>query len=286
MRLVVISGRSGSGKSTALHLLEDVGFTCIDNLPAELLPPLFSQLQEQANGNEQQIAVGIDARNLLGNLQQLPNILNQIKSSGVSCEVLFLNARSNVLVQRFSETRRRHPLSSDRVGLKEAIEREEVLLDPIITIADRLIDTTNMTLHQLRDLIKKQVVPDNRGDMTVLFESFGFKRGVPVDVDFVFDVRCLPNPYWKPELRAYTGNDQCIVDFLEGERDVAAMMADIIGYLERWLPHFQANNRSYLTVAIGCTGGQHRSVYLCNKLASHFRDHISNPVQIRHRELD
>ena len=285
MRLVVISGRSGSGKSTALHVLEDVGFTCIDNLPAELLPPLFQQYESEGNQQDQKIAVGIDARNLLGDFNQLPQILAKLQLSGVKHEVIFLDARTPVLLQRFSETRRKHPLSSQSLGLKEAIKLERKLLDPIASIATRTVDTSTMNLHQLRDLIKKQVVPDSHGDMAILFESFGFKRGVPADVDFVFDARCLPNPYWKPELRPLTGNDQDVVEFLERQVDVAHMLADIIGYLERWMPKFQANNRSYLTVAIGCTGGQHRSVYLCNKLAEYFSGQLSNVVQARHREL-
>ncbi|UTW46495.1 RNase adapter RapZ [bacterium SCSIO 12696] len=285
MRLVVISGRSGSGKSTALHVLEDVGFTCIDNLPAALLPPLLLQYQQTDSNQDQKIAVGIDARNLLGDLQQLPKILEEINNSGVDHEVIFLDARAPVLLRRFSETRRKHPLSSDNLALKDAIKLERKLLDPIASIATRAIDTSNMNLHQLRDLVKKQVVPDNQGEMAILFQSFGFKRGVPADVDFVFDVRCLPNPYWVPELRALTGNDAGVVDFLELQVDVAHMLADIIGFLERWLPKFQADNRSYLTVAIGCTGGQHRSVYLCNKLCEYFSGHLTNVVQTRHREL-
>ncbi|MGS2723746.1 RNase adapter RapZ [Porticoccus sp. GXU_MW_L64] len=284
MRLVVISGRSGSGKSTALHVLEDVGFTCIDNLPAELLPPLFQQYQASGNHSDHKIAVGIDARNLLGDFTQLPQILEQLKNSGVSHEVIFLDARTPILLQRFSETRRKHPLSSDNLALKEAIKLERKLLEPVASIATRSVDTSAMTLHQLRDLIKKQVVPDSQGDMAILFQSFGFKRGVPADVDFVFDVRCLPNPYWKPELRALTGNDSDVIEFLERQVDVAHMLADIIGYLERWLPKFQANNRSYLTIAIGCTGGQHRSVYLANKLCEYFSGKLTNVVQTHHRE--
>ncbi len=285
MRLVVISGRSGSGKSTALHVLEDVGFTCIDNLPTQLLPALFEQLKDQSQPDEHRVAVGIDARNLVGNLEQFPHVLDQLKASGVEYEVIFLDARSSVLVQRFSETRRKHPLSSPSVGLKEAIKLERKQLNPIVSMANRTIDTSSMTLHQLRDLIKKQVVPDTQGEMAILFESFGFKRGVPVDVDFVFDARCLPNPYWKPELRSSTGNDTPVVEFLEQQVEVAAMLADITGYLERWLPRFQASNRSYLTIAIGCTGGQHRSVYLCNKLGEYFSNRLANIVQVRHREL-
>jgi UPF0042 nucleotide-binding protein len=286
MRLVVVSGRSGSGKSTALNLLEDAGFTCIDNLPAGLLPGLFEQASPQGSDNHwlNNIAVGIDARSLTGDLNRLPEILEKLKSSGVSYEVVYLDAITDVLIQRFSETRRKHPLSSHQIDIKEAIALETELLDPIASIANRRIDTSNMTLHQLRDLIKKQIVPETEGDMAVLFESFAFKRGVPIDADFVFDVRCLPNPYWKHELRPYSGKDQPVIDFLESESEVTEMLSDIIGYLTRWLPRFEANNRSYLTVAIGCTGGQHRSVYISNMLGKHFNQHYTN-TQIRHREL-
>jgi len=283
MRLVVISGRSGSGKSTALHVLEDLGFTCIDNLPASLLSPLFSELK-RANPSVTRIAVGIDARNLLGRLDPLPDILETLRSSGVQCEVIFLDAHTPALIRRYSETRRRHPLSSHQIDLGQALAMEKELLEPIALIASRQIDTSNMTLHQLRDLIKQQIVPDSQGDMSISFTSFGFKHGVPLDADFVFDVRSLPNPYWKPELRQYTGNDESVVEFLESQTDVAAMLADLVGFLTRWLPRFAATNRSYLTIAIGCTGGQHRSVYMARRLWEHFGPDYPN-AQLRHREL-
>lgn len=284
MRLVVISGRSGSGKSTALHVLEDLGFTCIDNLPARLLPSLFDELK--AGENEiTQIAVGIDARNLLGKLDPLPHILEELEATGVHCEVIFLDARTSVLLRRYSETRRRHPLSSRDVDLNQALAMEKELLDPIAIIASRQIDTTNLTLHQLRDVIKKHIAPDNLGVMAILFTSFGFKHGVPLDADFVFDVRSLPNPYWKPELRQHTGLDAPVIEFLESQTEVAAMLSDLIGFLTRWLPKFAETNRSYLTVAVGCTGGQHRSVYICNRLTEHFLNQYPN-VQLRNRELE
>jgi Predicted P-loop-containing kinase len=284
MRLVVISGRSGSGKSTALHVLEDLGFTCIDNLPARLLPSLFDELK--AGDNQiSQIAVGIDARNLLGKLDPLPKILEELEKTGVHCEVIFLDARTSVLLRRYSETRRRHPLSSKDVDLNQALAMEKELLDPIAIIASRQIDTTNLTLHQLRDVIKNHIAPDNLGVMAILFTSFGFKHGVPLDADFVFDVRSLPNPYWKPELRQFTGLDEPVIQFLESQTEVAAMLSDLIGFLTRWLPKFAETNRSYLTVAVGCTGGQHRSVYICNRLTEHFLGHYPN-VQLRNRELE
>lgn len=284
MRLVIISGHSGSGKTSALNILEDVGFTCIDNLPASLLQNLITQLNSNDNHEELNIAVGIDARNLVGDLSKIPEILKIIEADGVSVSVLFLYARRTDLLRRYSETRRRHPLSTETIGLKEAIDLEKSLLSPISDIADRSIDTSRLTLHQLRDLVKNTIVPNNPEHMSILFESFGFKRGVPSDSDFVFDVRCLPNPYWKQQLKNQTGNDEGVIEFLESQVEVASMLADIIGFLTRWIPKFQQNNRSYLTVSIGCTGGQHRSVYLANRLHEHFAaDHPL--IQVSHKEL-
>jgi UPF0042 nucleotide-binding protein len=284
MRLVVISGRSGSGKTSALNILEDVGFTCIDNLPASLLPALILQLKEDSSAKEISLAVGIDARNLVGDLGEIPKILADIEDSGVAVDVIFLQARHNDLLRRYSETRRKHPLSTESVSLKQAIELEKDILKPISDISDRTIDTSGLSLHQLRDLIKSTVVPHQQESMSILFESFGFKRGVPSDSDFVFDVRCLPNPYWKVELRTQTGNDEAVIEFLESQVDVASMLADIIGFLTRWIPKFQDNNRSYMTISIGCTGGQHRSVYLANRLYEHFSQ--QQPlVKVVHKEL-
>ena len=284
-RLIVISGRSGSGKSTALHVLEDVGYTCIDNLPASMLVNLLEQIRENREQDTLKIAVGIDARNLLGKLEQLPEILDTLSESGIHCEVLFLDARTPSLIRRFSETRRRHPLSSPTVDLKQAIALERELLEPIAAIASRHIDTSNMTLHQLRDLVKKQIAPEKGAEMAVVFQSFAFKHGVPSDADFVFDVRCLPNPHWKTELRPFNGGDQPVIEFLDSQVDVAAMLADLNGFLTRWIPRFLATNRSYLTIAIGCTGGQHRSVYVCNQLAEQFRPQFHN-IHVQHREQD
>ena len=284
MRLVIISGHSGSGKTSALNILEDVGFTCIDNLPASLLQNLITQLNSNDNHEELNIAVGIDARNLVGDLSKIPKILKIIEADGVSVSVLFLYARRSDLLRRYSDTRRRHPLSSETIGLKEAIDLEKEMLSPISDIADRSIDTSRLTLHQLRDLVKNTIVPNNPEHMSILFESFGFKRGVPSDSDFVFDVRCLPNPYWKQQLKNQTGNDDGVIEFLESQVEVASMLADIIGFLTRWIPQFQQNNRSYLTISIGCTGGQHRSVYLANRLYEHFS--TQHPfVQVVHKEL-
>jgi UPF0042 nucleotide-binding protein len=283
MRLVVISGRSGSGKTSALNILEDVGFTCIDNLPVSLLPDLINKLRSENLRDDLKLAVGIDARNLVGDLSLIPEELELIKARGISVNVLFLQSRRSDLIRRYSETRRKHPLSSSTVSLKEAIDLEKDMLAPIAEIADRNIDTSGLSLHQLRDLIKSTVVPHDTEQMAILFESFGFKRGVPSDADFVFDVRCLPNPHWKLELRALTGNDPEVIEFLESQVDVASMLADIIGFLTRWIPKHRDNNRSYLTVAIGCTGGQHRSVYLANRLAEYFGETYPL-VQVVHKQ--
>ena len=283
-RLVVVSGRSGSGKTSALNILEDVGFDCIDNLPPSLLPDLIKQLNSEGINEGLRLAVGIDARNLVGDLNKLPNILAGLEASGIEVSVIFLQARRSDLIRRYSETRRKHPLSNETVSLPEAIDLEAKILSPILNISDRNIDTSGLSLHQLRDLVKNTIVPNNPEHMAILFESFGFKKGLPDVSDFIFDVRCLPNPYWKQELRSLTGYDESVIEFLESQVDVAAMLSDIIGFLTRWIPKFQANNRSYLTISIGCTGGQHRSVYIANRLLEYFAKEQSL-VQVVHKEL-
>jgi len=283
-RLVVVSGRSGSGKTSALNILEDVGFDCIDNLPPSLLPDLIKQLNSERINEDLRLAVGIDARNLVGDLNKLPDILAGLEASGIDVSVIFLQARRNDLIRRYSETRRKHPLSNETVSLPEAIDLEAKILSPILNISDRNIDTSGLSLHQLRDLVKNTIIPNSPEHMAILFESFGFKKGLPDASDFIFDVRCLPNPYWKQELRSLTGYDEDVIEFLESQVDVAAMMSDIIGFLTRWIPKFQANNRSYLTISIGCTGGQHRSVYIANRLQEYFSKEHSL-VQVVHKEL-
>lgn len=283
-RLVVVSGRSGSGKTSALNILEDVGFDCIDNLPPSLLPDLIKQLNSEGINEGLRLAVGIDARNLVGDLNKLPNILAGLEASGIEVSVIFLQARRSDLIRRYSETRRKHPLSNETVSLPEAIDLEAKILSPILNISDRNIDTSGLSLHQLRDLVKNTIVPNSPEHMAILFESFGFKKGLPDASDFIFDVRCLPNPYWKQELRSLTGYDESVIEFLESQVDVAAMLSDIIGFLTRWIPKFQANNRSYLTISIGCTGGQHRSVYIANRLQEYFAKEQSL-VQVVHKEL-
>lgn len=283
MRLIIVSGRSGSGKSTALNVLEDNDFYCIDNLPAMLLPELAERSLLVAELVHPQIAVSIDARNAPNQLERFPELLAGLRERHIVCDVLYLDADDETLLKRFSETRRRHPLTNDSRSLAEAIRDEKVLLAPITDLADLTIDTSHLNLYQLRDSIKLRLLDKPEPGTAFLIESFGFKRGVPVDADVVFDIRCLPNPYWKPDLRAYCGLDQPIIDYLNEQTDVEEMYADIYTYLAKWLPRFAASNRAYVTVAIGCTGGQHRSVYMAQRLGEALRQELSN-VQIRHRD--
>ena len=283
MKLTIISGRSGSGKSTVLHILEDRGYYCIDNLPASLLPALADRI---SNGNTHlsDIAVSIDARNISADLQQAPEIISELQARELSTEIIFLDANSQTLLKRFSESRRKHPLSNESTDLREAIDIESALLESISMMANLVIDTSNMSLHQLRDLVKNRLLESSETNMALLFESFGFKNGIPVDADLVYDVRCLPNPYWDTALRSLTGLDADVAKFLESQDEVQEMVDDITAYLEKWLPRYESNNRSYITVAVGCTGGQHRSVYMGEKLRRFFSSKIKN-VQIRHRDL-
>jgi len=283
VKLLIISGRSGSGKSTALNMLEDHGYYCIDNLPASLLPALAQRVSAQA-ADLSRVAVSIDARNIPSDLQQVPQIIEQLTQSSLKTEIIFLDASSPALIKRFSESRRKHPLTTDKIGLREAINMETELLEPIALLASLSIDTSNMSLHQLRDSIKTRVVERDEEGLALMFESFGYKHGVPIDADIVYDVRCLPNPYWEKSLRALTGLDAEVAEWLEAQTEVEAMYTDLCTYLDKWLPKFAENNRSYMTVAIGCTGGQHRSVYLTERLKKHFSRKTRN-VQVMHREL-
>lgn len=283
MKLTIISGRSGSGKSTVLHILEDRGYYCIDNLPASLLPALADRISND-DTHLSNIAVSIDARNISADLQQAPEIISELQARELSTEIIFLDANSQTLLKRFSESRRKHPLSNESTDLREAIDIESALLESISVMANLVIDTSNMSLHQLRDLVKNRLLENSETSMALLFESFGFKNGVPVDADLVYDVRCLPNPYWDTALRSLTGLDADVATFLNSQEEVQEMVNDIRIYLEKWLPKYESNNRSYITVAVGCTGGQHRSVYIGEKLKKYFSSKIKN-VQIRHRDL-
>lgn len=291
MKLIVVSGRSGSGKSTALHALEDQGFHCIDNLPVRLLPNLVDSADERVA--DLPFAVSIDARNLPADLDRFPEISDALRRERpqVALEIIYLDAEPPTLVRRFSETRRRHPLTDGDVHLQEALEAEGTLLAGIRERADLVLDTTRMTVHGLRDEIRQRVAGRAGAGLSLMFRSFGFKNGVPVDADMVFDVRCLPNPHWLPELRDHSGREEPVRRWLAQHGEVDEMEADLRGFLERWLPQHEANARSYFTVAIGCTGGQHRSVYLAERLAEHFaaartRDSAARDVLVHHRDLD
>jgi len=284
MKLVVISGVSGSGKSTALHVLEDQDYYCIDNLPVGLLPDFAIKMSTFPGQLGELAAVGIDARNPPMDLSRFPEILDTLKEAGVDCEVIYLDADDEVLLKRFSETRRKHPLSGEEVPLQEAIHYERRLLQPIIDRADMYLDTTRSNVHQLRDLIRQRIRGEQQIGMSILFESFGFKHGMAMDADFVFDARFLPNPHWETNLRALTGCDKPVADFLEGQDLVENFFEQIQNMLTKWIPCFEADNRSYLTVAIGCTGGQHRSVYLTERFGKYFQQQRDNVI-IRHRDL-
>ena len=284
MRLIIVSGRSGSGKSTALDVLEDNGFYCIDNLPAGLLPDLAERALLNTEMLLPQVAVSIDARNLQSHRRRFPELLEQVRQRNIHCDVLYLDADDETLLKRFSETRRRHPLTDEHRSLAEAIADETQVLAPIVDLADLKIDTTHLNLYQLRDSLKLRLLNQPEPGTAFLFESFGFKRGMPVDADLVFDARCLPNPYWKPELRDFSGLEQPVVDYLAAQPEVEEMYQDILAYLDKWLPRFAASNRAYVTIAIGCTGGMHRSVFVASRLAQRLHEG-GYKVALRHRDM-
>jgi UPF0042 nucleotide-binding protein len=284
MRLVIISGLSGSGKSVALNVLEDLDFYCIDNVPAALLDTLISQLAETKDTIYDNLAVGVDARNRARDLDFLPELIEDLRNRGIRCEVVFLHAEDDILLKRYAETRRKHPLSDDGLGLQEAIARERELLGPIIDVAELIVDTTRTGVYELRDAIRDRIGTRKEPALSILIESFGFKHGIPSDADFVFDLRCLPNPYWESHLRSLTGKDTAIVQYLEPIESVQNMYQDIVSLLERWIPEYTDFNRNYLTVALGCTGGQHRSVYMAEKIAAKLAEN-HDQVMTRHNEL-
>jgi RNase adapter protein RapZ len=284
MRLIIISGLSGSGKSVALHLLEDLGFYCIDNIPVGLLRSFADDILLAEDSGYGDVGVGLDARNRPSDIEQLPALVKKLRADGVACEIIFLQAADDVLLTRFSETRRKHPLTNDQISLREAIAMERELLGPIIDTADLIVDTTGTTAYTLRELIRERVGRKERRTLSILIESFGYKHGLPPNADFVFDVRCLPNPYWETQLRPLTGKDDAVVTFLDAQPLVQEMIQDIAGFLEHWIPRYKDFQRSYLTVAIGCTGGQHRSVYVAEAVAELLRAN-HEPIQTRHHEL-
>lgn len=280
--LVLVTGLSGGGKSTALRALEDLGCYCVDNLPAALLREFADQIESNPT-RYSSVALGVDARSPGKDLEQIPSWLDRLSEAGLNCQLLFLTADSKAIIKRFSETRRRHPLTSDQQSLPQAIEQEKSLLDVLRRKADWVIDTSDTNIHQLRRQVWKCVGPENE-PMTIVLESFAFKRGVPQDVDFIFDARILPNPHWVEHLRKHSGLDQPVREWLEQDDAVKGMLGDILKFLETWLPEFQHSQRSYVTVGIGCTGGRHRSVYLVDRLAAGLGTEFGQ-VLIHHREL-
>lgn len=285
MKLVIVSGLSGAGKTVALRQYEDLGFDCIDNLPLSLLERLAGESLAQSPPRYPQLAVGIDARERSAEIARFPDYLERLRTRGVELRVVFLVADDATLLKRYSETRRRHPLSSPERSLPEAIALERTLLEPIANAADALIDTSAMSLYDLRERVQGEIPGGGRDKLSITLLSFGFKHGAPVDADFVFDVRCLPNPHWNEALRPQTGRDAPVAEWLAKHYVVQTMQADLLAFLERWLPEFRRQDRAYLTVAVGCTGGKHRSVFLVERLAEALRGRF-DPLIVRHRELE
>ena len=283
MRIIIVSGLSGSGKSVALHVLEDLGYYSVDNIPVALLPQLTDYLLADETGGDR-VAIGIDARNRAADLQMLDRQVARLRNQGAQVEVLFLQAEEAMLIKRFGETRRRHPLAQSGDGLREAIETERNMLTPVVNVADLIIDTTRTSVYELRDLVRERIASRDVHKLSILIQSFGFKHGIPADADYVFDLRCLPNPYWQPELRQETGLDKPVIDYLDSEPLADDMHDAIIAFLRDWLPRYENFSRSYLTIAVGCTGGQHRSVYMAERIARTLRGD-GRDISVRHHEL-
>ncbi len=284
MKLVIVSGLSGSGKTVALHTLEDAGYYCIDNLPLGMLPELVDNMINATPEPYDLVAIAIDARSGVDNSDRFDVIMQQISKHPLQLKVLFLTSDTSRLLKRFSETRRKHPLSRTGLPLADAIQQEKKLLEDIHANADLSIDSSNLSVHELRQMIIDQLLSQTTSEMGVLIQSFGFKNGVPPDTDFVFDVRCLPNPHWEKNLRPLTGCDQAVVKYLEKYEDVEKMFASIYSFLTDWIPRFEKENRSYMTISIGCTGGKHRSVYLAERIATEFKKDRGN-LSTRHRDM-
>jgi len=284
LRLVIISGVSGSGKSVALHVLEDLGFYCIDNIPVPLLKSFVAEIVPRQERAYENVGIGLDARSRPSDLAEVPALVQKLRTDGLSCEIIFLQTDTKVLLSRFSETRRKHPLTDDKTSLEEAIAKERELLAPVINSAELVIDTTRMTVYALREQIRERVAPRAPGTVSILIESFGYKHGLPANADFVFDVRCLPNPYWEPQLRALSGKDGPVKAFLDAAPMVQRMVDDISKFLAEWIPRYQDFQRSYLTVAIGCTGGMHRSVYVAEAVAKRLAEKHGT-IRTHHHEV-
>jgi len=280
MKLIIVSGRSGSGKSVALRVLEDLGYYCVDNIPINLLPALTHTVINDYDT----VAVSLDVRNLPEDPQDIPEIIAYLPKA-VDVNTLFLDADDNDLIRRFSETRRLHPLIRQNMALDQAIALEKTLLEPISTNADLYINTSQLTPHQLADLVRERILGKKTGTMVLVFESFGFKHGIPVDADYVFDARFLPNPFWEKSLKGKTGIDIEVKDFLASQAIVTKFIWQINSFMMTWLPHLERNNRSYVTIAIGCTGGKHRSVYIAEMLAKNFMK-VRDDIQTHHRDIN
>lgn len=284
-RIVVVSGLSGSGKSVALNTLEDLDYNCVDNLPADLLPDFIRSVSTSGIGHPR-LAVGIDVRNRGNDLSELPGWLSAVAGLGYDYQLVFFDTRDEVLLKRYSETRRRHPLSHTGLALADAILLERQVMRPVLSLADRVIDTSDINVHQLRKLILTELGLDQTPGLSLLFESFAYKRGLPADADFVFDARMLPNPHWDARLRPLSGRDPAIHEWLESEQAVREYLDQVAAFIDHWLPHFEKGTRSYLTIAFGCTGGRHRSVFLAERMARHCREQGRDDVLTYHRELE
>lgn len=286
MKLVIISGLSGSGKSVAINTLEDDDFYCIDNMPLSMLLTCIEHLTTTPSMHFDKIAIGVDARNASKDIISFPDIISAIKKRGINLELIHLEANEETLIQRYSETRRKHPLTKNGLPLVEAIRMEKHLLEDLVLLADLRIDTTSTNVRELRSIITEQVCRKDSSELTILLQSFGFKYGVPKDSDYVFDVRCLPNPYWENSLRELSGKDTEVIKYLQSHEEVTEMIDSISSFIGKWLPLFAKENRSYLSVSIGCTGGHHRSVHVTEYLSDRFRNFKDTHVSIRHRDLE
>jgi RNase adapter protein RapZ len=283
-RLIIVSGLSGAGKTVVLNTLEDLSYFTIDNLPISLLNELIVQFSKPDSNLANQIAIGIDARNNQADLSRLPETIMSLLDKHIPTELIYIEANDDILTKRFSETRRKHPLSSDSISLVDAIHQERNITSALVEAADLRVDTSQMQLNELRNIVRERIAHRDKAVLSLQIISFGYKNGIPKDSDFVFDLRCLPNPYWKKHLRQYTGMDQPIIDFLSKQNSVKQMLKDLGSFLDRWIPQFEADNRSYLSIAFGCTGGHHRSVFIAEQLAAEFRE-LGKQVIIRHRDI-
>ena len=283
-RLVIISGLSGAGKTITLNTLEDLGFYCIDNLPVSMLNEFAGQAQHGAVKDTPEIAIGIDARSPASEIKHLPGMIAELKKEGLRTELVFIEANDGILTRRYSETRRKHPLSSRSVSLSAAINKERSIMGELSELADTRIDTSYTQMHELRELVRRRIAQHPLSALSIQFTSFGYKHGIPLDADFVFDTRCLPNPYWKKNLRSLTGRNKSVIKFLSGQKQVGKMINHIKSFLSAWIPLFEADNRSYLCIGVGCTGGHHRSVYIVERLSEYFRKEGKHVI-INHRDM-